>query len=62
MVLDDLDGDGQIDGMPSVDLDCTDILESDNGDDCNDANAAVNPDESEVLSDGLDNDCDGVVE
>ncbi len=29
------------------------------GDDCDDADAAVNPGEAEVCSDGVDNDCDG---
>ena len=30
--------------------------------DCNDQIAAVNPGESEVIDDGIDNDCDGVSE
>lgn len=29
------------------------------GADCNDADAAINPDEQEVLGDGIDDDCDG---
>ena len=32
-----------------------------NADDCDDTNAAVNPDEPEVC-DGADNDCDGMVD
>ena len=29
------------------------------GDDCDDGNAAVNPGETEISDDGLDNDCNG---
>ncbi|MEC7983581.1 MAG: putative metal-binding motif-containing protein [Myxococcota bacterium] len=59
---DDLDGDGLIDGIPSIDLDCTDLLESSTSDDCNDLSATVNPGASEILSDGIDQNCDGVIE
>ncbi len=33
-----------------------------NGDDCDDADAAVNPGATEVCGDGLDNDCDGDID
>src|SRR5690606_28503639 len=32
---------------------------ADDGDDCDDLNAEVNPDADEVCGDGIDNDCDG---
>jgi hypothetical protein len=50
--------------IASADCDCTDdgeALASEPADDCNDGNAAINPGVSEVC-DGLDNDCDGVVD
>ena len=43
----DLDGDGH------ASLYC-------GGDDCNDGDAAVNPDISETIDDGIDQDCDGL--
>ncbi len=33
-----------------------------NGEDCNDSNPAVNPRSTEICGDGLDNNCDGVVD
>ena len=58
----DLDGDGQIDGMPSIDLDCDDVLESYSSDDCNESDATIYPGATEVLSDSVDQDCDGIAD
>ena len=44
----------------STDLDCTDAGESVTTDDCDDADATVNPGATESVADGVDADCDGV--
>ena len=58
----DADGDGY--GDPSREMsDCSDPEGvADNKKDCNDASADVNPGAEEVVGDGIDNNCDGVVE
>ncbi len=64
----DADGDGFADSsaatVESLDADCTDFGEADLGaprTDCDDTTAAARPGADEVC-DGLDNDCDGVVD
>jgi hypothetical protein len=58
-----LDGDGDGFGSTatvlSVDLDCNDAGESAVDTDCDDANASVFPGGSEVVDDGIDQDCSG---
>ncbi len=54
----DADGDGY--GVGSATISCTPVGSAASVDgDCDDAEATVNPGESEVCNDGLDNDCDG---
>ena len=54
------DADGYSYGDPdSSVLSCDGAGLSDNDLDCDDAEAAVNPGETEICNDGLDNDCDG---
>ncbi len=54
----DGDGFGDPDSVPT----CTDVGDRvQNGSDCDDSRATVNPDEDEVC-DGIDNDCDGSVD
>lgn len=62
----DQDGDGFRDAndgtVLSTDADCNDAGEADASvpaTDCDDANAAVNPNAVEVVADGIDSDCDG---
>jgi len=57
----DLDGDayGSTSIVTSTDLDCADGGESSLSSDCDDSEALANPAETEVCSDGIDNDCDG---
>ena len=59
----DADGDGH--GTPtttaSTDTDCSDLGESSNGSDCDDGDAAVSPEASEVCN-SVDDDCDGLVD
>ena len=64
----DADGDGFGDELTELsDLKCFEDDEipagySPSEDDCNDDNALVNPGEPEVYDDGLDNNCDGVID
>ena len=58
----DADGDGYGDASKEM-SDCSDPEGvADNKKDCDDSAAEVNPDAEEVAGDGIDNDCDGVVE
>jgi len=61
-----LDGDGDGHGNPGVVEDTCDGPPDSSwvslGDDCDDANPDISPGASEVPGDGIDNDCDGVVE
>lgn len=52
----DADGDGFGDSAAATDR-CPQAGLVDNGNDCNDGDAAVNPDATEVAYDGVDNDC-----
>ncbi len=56
----DADGDGYGDPTHQVDLCDGDVSGVDDAEDCDDADATVNPDAEEV-EDGIDNDCDGDV-
>ncbi|MFY0572266.1 MopE-related protein [Archangium lansingense] len=62
----DNDGDGHGDATASPHLDCVPPTTGtwvDNGGDCDDANAAVNPDQAELCSTvGVDDNCDGVAD
>jgi hypothetical protein len=55
----DSDGDGTPDSIPSADMYCDSVLESDNLLDCNDSDADVNPDATDDDADGVDQNCDG---
>jgi hypothetical protein len=57
----DLDGDtwGTLSTVPSGDLGCFDVGESNNSLDCDDTTAAREPFGREVPADGIDGDCDG---
>ena len=55
----DSDGFGSNSTVLSLDLDCNDAGESPNNFDCNDANASIYPGASEIVADGIDEDCDG---
>ncbi len=57
---DDGDGYGDTDHVTSSDLDCSDVGEADNTDDCDDGDATVYTGAAE-LCDGQDNDCDGSI-
>ena len=56
----DLDGDtyGTVTTVSSVNLVCTDAGESTVSTDCDDVLSAVNPGATELIADGVDNDCD----
>jgi hypothetical protein len=53
----DLDTFGSNVVITSVDLDCNDAGESSNSSDCNDANPAIHPAATEIVGDGIDQDC-----
>jgi len=55
----DLDGYGSTSTTTSTDLDCSDSGEATVNTDCDDAVAAVNPGESEIVADGIDQNCSG---
>jgi len=55
----DLDGYGSTSTSTSADLDCNDPGEASVNTDCDDAVAAVNPGESEIVADGIDQNCSG---
>ncbi|MBL0013335.1 MAG: T9SS type A sorting domain-containing protein [Flavobacterium sp.] len=60
----DADGDGFTSNSPQV-LSCTQLsgyVLTSSGVDCNDSNAAVNPNASEVLANGIDDNCDGTTD
>jgi hypothetical protein len=54
----DGDGFGSVEIVSSSDSDCDDAGEAVNADDCDDDDSSVSPDVTEVLYDGIDNDCD----
>ncbi len=55
----DGDGYGATTTVGSLDLDCSDVGEADNADDCDDGHATAHPGGTESAADGLDGDCDG---
>ena len=56
----DLDTYGSSAQSNSTDLDCTDSKEAETGDDCDDAVAAIHPGGTEIIGDGIDQDCTGL--
>jgi hypothetical protein len=60
----DVDGDNYASNSPQV-LSCSQLagyVLTTNGVDCNDTNAAVNPNASEVIGNGIDDNCDGTTD
>lgn len=58
----DTDGDGYGDPSSTTSSSSPPAGYVDDGTDCNDANASVNPGATEIDGDGIDNDCDGLVD
>ena len=58
-VDDDADGFGGISTVNGEDFDCLAIGVTDNQLDCDDANASINPNGTEIFYDGVDQNCDG---
>jgi hypothetical protein len=58
LCYEDLDGDGY-GGVSRLESDCASAGMVGRDDDCNDSNAAVHPGAEEILTDGVDQDCDG---
>ncbi len=57
----DADGDGYGDaGLTTLACSCPEEL-ADNGEDCDDGDAAINPAATEICSDDVDDDCDGIL-
>ena len=55
----DGDGEGSMMTLLSFDNDCLDAGESSNDLDCDDTNAAINTSATEIVDDGIDQDCNG---
>lgn len=55
----DEDGDGSVDTIHSVHLDCNGEGVSSVANDCDDANEEIHPDHAEIPNDGIDQDCTG---
>jgi len=55
----DADGYGTTNTTSSADLDCIDMYESLFSTDCNDAVNTIHPGATEIVADGIDQDCDG---
>ena len=56
----DDDGDGVSNTIPSTDIACDGNLEATNDLDCDDGDASIYPGATEVVADGIDQNCDGV--
>ncbi len=56
----DRDGYGGSSAVTSADLDCVDAGEASSSTDCSDSNSHVSPTATEIVGNGIDEDCDGV--